>query len=112
MRAYTKGLVIGMISLSIGLSMASVPQGKFAGKLDGKLTDDTTLYGKDGLQELDMAKEKTPNFDSDVSNLAAKERRYQEKLPSLSENQFLKRSLEQKKKKPYSYTGSRSKPNG
>jgi hypothetical protein len=59
-----------------GLAMLTISKASVA---PSQVTDDTAIY--QNLSEIQVTKERTPNFDSDISRLSQMEGRYQEKLP-------------------------------
>lgn len=69
---FTGGALCGLAMLSI--SKASVAP--------SQVTDDTAIY--QNLSEIRVDKERTPNFDSDISHLSQMENHYQDKLPGRS----------------------------
>lgn len=88
------GALLGVTMLSIAL--ASVPR-------KGMVTDDTAMYQK--LSEIHVAKEASPNFDSDIARLSALEPRYQERLP-LAKQQRIAGPMNRISKKPYRYSSA------
>jgi hypothetical protein len=67
---FTGGALCGLAMLSI--SKASVAP--------SQVTDDTAIY--QNLSEIQVTKERAPNFDGDISKLSQMENRYQDKLPN------------------------------
>lgn len=93
---FNLGFVTGLTTLSIALG--SVP-----GR--GRITDDTAIY--QNLREIRVAKERSPEFDSDVSRLTAAEGHYREKLPKLSSDPRIGSPLKRISAQKYRYTGAR-----
>jgi hypothetical protein len=91
------GAVIGFVILSIAL--AAVPK-------RNRITDDTAIYQQ--LSEINVPRESSPNFDSDIQKLSNLEPHYKEKLP-LSKNPRIRAPLERVSKRSYHYSGSASR---
>ncbi len=90
------GFLGGLALLSIAL--ASVPK-------RGRITDDTVIY--QNLREIRVAKERSPEFDSDLSRLTAAEGQYREKMPKLSQDARISSPMKRISGQKYKYTGSR-----
>jgi hypothetical protein len=69
---FASGALCGLAMLSI--CKAAIPPSA-NGLRSSAVTDDTAIY--QNMSEIQVKKEHTPNFDSDISNLSQMERRYQ-----------------------------------
>lgn len=68
---FAGGAFCGLIALSI--SKAALPP--------SAVTDDTAIY--QNLSEIQVSKERTPNFDADLEKLSRIENQYRDKLPGV-----------------------------
>jgi hypothetical protein len=92
---FTSGALCGFVMLSI--SKASISNNKAvpssADRLaTSQITNDTAIY--QNLSEIQMDKERTPNFDSDISRLSQMEGRYREQ-PKLAQRKVKRVSQQQ-----------------
>jgi hypothetical protein len=76
----TKQLVWFTSGALCGLAMLSICK---ASNVPSNVTDDTAIY--QNLSEIQIKKERAPNFDGDISNLSKMENHYQDK-PVLKQN--------------------------
>lgn len=74
---FTGGALCGLAMLSI--SKASIPTTARNANVPSNVTDDTAIYQT--LSEIQVDKERAPNFDSDISRLSKIEARYRDNLP-------------------------------
>ena len=88
------GMLSGLTALTI--TRASVP-------VTGNVTDDTALYQR--LSEIHVKKEAKIDFDSDINNLAQVENRYQERLPSITQQRRLKKPIHRVAQQNYRSNG-------
>jgi hypothetical protein len=70
----TKQLVWFTSGALCGLAMLSICK---ASNTPSNVTDDTAIY--QNLSEIQIKKERAPNFDADISNLSKLENRYQDR---------------------------------
>ena len=73
------------------------------GAVPSHVTDDTAIYSK--LSEVQIRKEASVNFDSDISRLSQAEGSYRENLPSLSQNFRLQQPIKRITQQKYNYSG-------
>jgi hypothetical protein len=84
---FTSGALCGLAMLSI--CKASIPSSN--GLSPSNVTDDTAIY--QNLSEIQLNKDRAPNFDADIANLSQMERRYHEKPALRQTRQVARRKL-------------------
>jgi len=87
---FTTGAVCGFVMLSISKASISTNVPSSADRLSTStsITNDTAIY--QNLSEIQANKERTPNFDSDISQLSQMEGRYRER-PQLAQQRRVAR---------------------
>ena len=87
---FTTGALCGFVMLSISKASISTNSNTSADRLStsSAITNDTAIY--QNLSEIQMNKERTPNFDSDISRLSQMEGRYREQ-PKLTQQRRVAR---------------------
>ena len=91
---FTTGALCGFVMLTI--SKASVSTNNAHNSADrlatsSAITNDTAIY--QNLSEIQIDKERSPNFDSDISHLSQMEGRYRER-PRLAQRKAVKRTVQ------------------